>query len=111
MNLNKLMSVRNHEGLLTLDHRASPGVADLPPGVGQGLFEAPTFTCTHCEGVVVINPDRKRERYHCMGCDHLICDGCAAIKVQTGVCRTFKQFVDEQMGQAARQASPTLVLP
>lgn len=75
-------------GLLTLDNRNAP--------VGKNTFiEVPTFTCTHCEGVVVMNPNRTRDRTFCKGCSHLICDNCAAIKANTGECKTYKQQLDE----------------
>lgn len=85
-----LTSLRNHEGELLIDHRNSPGIPGLPQ-----IFEAPTYTCKHCQRIVVMNPDRKRERAYCRGCDHLICDPCAAIKAQTMTCRTFDQVIDE----------------
>jgi hypothetical protein len=87
-----------------MDHRATSAVPDelviatgLPPGAGRGLFEAPTYTCKHCQSVVVMNPDRSRERAYCRGCDHLICDGCGAERSRTGLCRTFDQKVDEYL--------------
>lgn len=76
----------------------------------NSFVEVPTYTCSHCQAVVVLNPARKRERTHCMGCNHLICDNCAAIKAQTSVCRTFAQIVDEEMGRAGRQAG-SIILP
>lgn len=85
-----------------LDHRGGMEVpediirqAGLPVGAGRGLFEAPNFTCKHCHRVIVMNPQRETQRNYCKGCDHLICDGCAAIKAATKQCRTFDQLVDE----------------
>lgn len=108
------------EGYLMLDHRDSPGlpdvvehVAGLPAGAGRGLFEAPTFTCTHCCRVVVQNPNRRRDRAWCAHCDRYICDPCGAILAATGVCRTFAQICDEVQEAAAKglvietRASPT----
>lgn len=95
-------SLRNQEGYFLLDHRHANPVPDelviaagLPAGAGRGLFEAPAFTCRHCQRVVVMNPNRTRERHYCRGCDHLICDGCAAVKAVTHKCRTFDQLVDD----------------
>lgn len=79
-------------GYLLVDHRAS---GQAPAGMPK-LFEAATYTCTHCESVVVLNPERKRERYKCRGCNHLICDGCAEIRTAGAPCRTFRQMLDEQ---------------
>lgn len=89
-------------GYLQVDNRAA----------GQRMVEADTYTCTHCQRVVVMNPDRKRPRYKCRGCNHLICDGCAAIREAGAPCKTFAQLVDETLEQAERQAgSSPLVLP
>lgn len=62
-------------GYLLIDHRASPGT---PAVAGGTLFEADTFTCCHCNGVVVKNPQRVRDRHMCFKCGHLTCDqvGC-----------------------------------
>ena len=87
-----------------LDHRYAAPVPDslvnaagLPMGAGRGLFEAPTFTCKHCQRIVVMNPNRTRERHFCRGCSHLICDECAAIKAVTLQCRTFDQMVEASL--------------
>lgn len=68
-------------GYLEIDNRNS----------GGKHLEADTYTCSHCNAVVVLNRDRTRERYRCAGCSHHICDGCAAEKVRTGVCLTMAQ--------------------
>ena len=92
-------SLRNHEGYLLLDHRASPGVIGdahfLPVGEGQKL-ECPTYTCSHCGTIVIVNPNRVRVRAWCAGCDHRICDRCDMLKrANGGVCKTLKQTLDE----------------
>jgi hypothetical protein len=102
-----MTSLRSHEGYFLLDHVDSPGLSDevilqagLPVGAGRGKFEAPTYTCSHCQYVVVMNPKRNRERAYCKGCDHLLCDPCGAERAKTGVCRTFKQVIDETIHAA-----------
>lgn len=62
-------------GYVLIDHRASPGTVAVPSGV---LFEADTFTCCHCDSVVVKNPCRTRDRHMCFKCMRLTCDqaGC-----------------------------------
>ena len=93
-------------GYLMLDNRNAP-LAGLAP-----MFEADTYTCTHCQSIVVLNPSRTRERYKCRGCDHHICDGCAALRTAGGACRTFKQLADEVLAAVERAASGSLlVLP
>ena len=116
-----MTSLRSNEGYFMLDHRDSPGLPDavalrtgLPEGAGRGLFEAPTYTCSHCQRIVVLNPKRNRERAYCPKCDHNICDECGAVRAANGgLCKTFKQVVDEILAAADRQAeagSP-LILP
>lgn len=80
-------------GYYMVDNRA--------PLPGSQVFEADTYTCTHCQTVVIMNPERKRERYKCRGCDHHICDPCAALRAAGAPCKTFRQFADEVMTTAA----------
>src|SRR3989304_10579423 len=105
-------SKRAHEGWLLMDNRESPGVSDallrtlgaeLPPGAGGGMFEAPTITCSHCQQVLILNPLRTRERAYCAKCDHYLCDGCGAALAASGVCNPFAQVIDEGQEQAAKQ--------
>jgi hypothetical protein len=113
-------SKRQHEGYFMLDHRhagapmsdAEVRRARLPKGAGRGLFEAPTYTCSHCQVVVVLNPRRTRDRPHCKKCDHYVCDRCGAALAQTGICRPFKQIIDEVQNAAAKgQPISTIILP
>lgn len=104
-------TLRDQEGYLQMDNRLG-GVPDemlraagLPVGAGRGNFEAPTFTCSHCQSVKVKDPRRNQEFQFCRGCNHLICDHCAGVKAATGQCRTFDQIVDEHLNAAARQSS------
>ena len=94
-------SQRIHEGELTIDNRASPGVpiemvraaraaGKWVPEAGEGaLFESATITCAHCGSVVILNPDRTRPRSYCRRCDRYICDGCAAL----GECVPFEKIL------------------
>jgi len=104
-----MKSKRSTEGYLLIDHRNSPGVSDaavwhcdLPPGAGQGLFEAATYTCSHCLYVVVIEPKRTRDRAHCMGCHHDICDACGVIYAKTLACSSFKRKAESVLEAAAQ---------
>jgi len=95
-----VFSKRELEGYLMIDHRDSPGLTREQVGtdaLGPGkLYESATFTCSHCQTVVVINPRRTRERGYCPKCDHYICDACEAKRVQSGgACRTFRQMAEE----------------
>lgn len=111
-----MASLRRHEGYLLVDHRNSPGLteeqthaAGLPPGAGQGLFEAPTYTCSHCQAIVVLNPDRKRERAYCVKCDRNICDACGALYGMTRECRNIQKVLDDVQEAAERQSSQLLL--
>jgi len=105
-----MVGKRRHEGYLMVDHRSIEGVPDalvvahgLPVGSGRGLFEAPTYTCSHCQTVVVMNPARTRERAYCRGCDHYLCDGCGATRAANGgLCKTFNQIADEIISAAEK---------
>jgi hypothetical protein len=109
-------SIRRHEGYLMVDHRSTDGVADadvvkagLPPGAGRGLFECATYTCSHCQRVVIVEPRRTRERAYCRKCDHIICDGCGVVAAQTKECKTFKAILDEQQEAVARAADGIII--
>jgi hypothetical protein len=94
------MIERKELGWLMIDDRLS----------GGKLLEASTFTCTHCGAVVVMNPERTRERTKCHGCRHLICDNCAAVYSQTHECKTLAQVIDEQFEQTVHGGDTPLVL-
>jgi hypothetical protein len=79
----------------------------LPPEAAKGVFEAPTYTCSHCQVVVVLNPKRSRERAYCRRCDHYICDACGALRGLGQPCVTYKQIVDEALEATAKQGVPS----
>lgn len=102
---------RRKEGYLLIDNRASPGVSREfiqssgkdAPVVGEGeIYESATITCSHCHTVVVLRPDRTRERHYCTGCDHYICDVCADIRKNDLTCRSMKAFIDKVQEQEGR---------
>lgn len=39
-----------------------------------GMQELPTYTCAHCSSVVLMNPNRKRERKRCLKCFGTLCE-------------------------------------
>ena len=98
-----MASLRRHEGYLLIDHKGGPGVPDeimvangFEAGSGKGKYESATYTCSHCEATVVLNPQRTRERGYCRKCDHYVCDTCKAQRVASGgVCKPFKAMVNE----------------
>jgi hypothetical protein len=118
-----MQSKRDLEGYLKIDHRDSPGLAapdlvraglpgNMPIGAGK-MLEAPTYTCPHCQTVVVINPNRQRERAWCRQCDHYVCDGCGAAMQASGYVHVpFKKVIDDFLNAAAKdKPAPHIVLP
>lgn len=103
-----IISQKSKEGYLLIDHRASPGTDQVPEGQ---TFESATVTCSHCHQGIVLNPNRSRERHYCMGCDHYICDVCAEIRKNTGLCRTMRQVMDEVHTQAVKAQGFSSVAP
>lgn len=111
-------SKRSHEGYLFVDHRNSPGLSEAmtlaagrPASAAGGLFEAATYTCSHCQSIVVIEPKRTRERAYCAKCDHYICDACGVLKAQNGECRPMEKVFDEALEQAVQaQQSGCIIL-
>jgi hypothetical protein len=86
-------SKKSLEGYLKIDHTAG-GAPRLDPGlvaafehrhgplIGagvEGVFEAGTLTCCHCQAQMVVNPKRVRPRNWCGRCDRYVCDNAACI--------------------------------
>jgi hypothetical protein len=96
--------MKQREGYLMMDHRASPGIpeamaraAGLPSQhVGEGrLLEMATLKCCHCGGVFLKNPERTRERGSCAKCAKYLCDDCAAATHHPEyVHRSFQEIAD-----------------
>jgi hypothetical protein len=73
-------------GYLTIDHRNSPGIPDsMAPQVaamgglpvpGGVQLELDTWTCAHCNAIVVKRPGRTRPREVCRKCMAVVCDSC-----------------------------------
>jgi hypothetical protein len=104
----------NDVSYLVIDNGDGPGVPDelmvslgFAPGDGKGRKEFDTFTCNHCEQVFMKNPWRGRERGWCRFCDKYLCDPCQARLVATGVCKPFKQLVNEFQESVDRGLPPT----
>jgi hypothetical protein len=105
-------SQRKKEGYLLVDHRSGPGlteaearVAGLDPRLaGEGaIYESATYTCSHCQTVVIINPQRTRSRGYCRKCNHNICDRCEAARVANGgECMTMNERIDRIQNAAVK---------
>ena len=107
-----MFSKRELEGYVLIDHTQGEGItpevaATGPAGtmpVGRGMrFEAPTLNCSHCTRLIVLNPQRTRERGYCPKCDRYVCDDCEAKRVASGgECYTFKQRIDDFMDKVSK---------
>lgn len=94
------------EGYVMLDNRESPGFtyaehpaayhAGIPVGPGA-FFEGSTLKCRCCDRIVVLNPDRIRERGHCRECDGFLCDPCAVNLHLTGNCNCIDKLLDKAL--------------
>ena len=105
-----MISKRSQEGWLMIDHRASPGLTEAdavaaglkPKLLAEGaLYESATYTCRHCQRIVIMNPERTRERGFCRKCDAYICDECTAA-LSVGECIPFEKIADDVLNAAAK---------
>lgn len=81
-----MSSLNKDNGWLMIDNRAS----------GEGVKEMHTMSCSHCGGVVVLNPQRIRARAYCRSCDHYICDNCGVVASQPQYQHmSFKELADK----------------
>jgi hypothetical protein len=106
-----MKSKRSQEGYLLVNHKDSPGGFGSPGGV---MVELPTFTCSHCQRIVMMNIQRTRDRGYCPKCDHYLCDTCEAARAAGGTCYTYKQYLDELQNaavKASEQRNPALLAP
>ena len=104
-NIHSISNKHLHEGYLMVDHRASPGLTPeeamalgyTNATVGEGqLYETKTNHCSHCGTVVIMNPDRTRERAFCQACSKYICDNCGiAMRLPNYVHKTYIQLQEE----------------
>ena len=96
------------EGYISIDHRESPGLdgvdaidgghRNMLPFVGKGQhFKGATNTCSHCDKVVIKNPNRVRDRGHCSQCDLFICDQCETDFYLTSQCHCWSKRLDTYM--------------
>jgi phage terminase large subunit GpA-like protein len=112
-------SLRSHEGYMLIDNRNTPGVSDAemvamgyPVGAGRGLYESATYTCSHCNAVVVIEPKRTRDRGYCRKCSQRICDGCNALYAKAFECIPMSMIVEQVQEAAEKKADPmNIILP
>lgn len=102
-----MKTLRQQEGWMFIENNHAPVddatmvAAGYVPGSGRGRYESATYTCSHCNYVVVIEPKRTRERGYCRKCDQRVCDGCAYIMAKTFECLPMKKLADDVQEAAA----------
>lgn len=111
-------SRRSAENELMIDHRAGPGVppeiaawAGIDPKLVEAgqLAEMPTITCNHCQYVVIVNPNRERDRERCQYCDEYICDDCAKVVHLTLSCDAMIKRLDRYFDDLAHGSTSLLL--
>lgn len=76
--------------------------AGLPVGMGKGLYEADSKSCSHCQRIVVVL--HKRTPGYCPKCNKYVCERCDAMRQATGECTPFKKII-EHFDELAAQAT------
>ena len=77
---------------------------------GGEKWEADTYTCAHCNGQVIKNPERERPRELCYKCMRVICDRCKRLSLAFG-CQPFAQIADAVLSGTLEQHRFGLLLP
>lgn len=101
-----MKSKRSNEGYICIDHRNSPGITGEylaqhnmkeTPLVGKGqTYESAVLTCHGCQGDIIINPARTRDRAWCRVHDAYLCDNCDARRAAAGgICKSLSQIIED----------------
>lgn len=114
-----MSSLRRLEGELLIDHSSSPGI---PAGLAdkwraQGVtvaapgekLECGTYTCRHCQTIVILNASRTRERNVCRKCMAIVCDRPTCVLE----CQPFARIIERALSGRPVHVDPTtnLLLP
>jgi hypothetical protein len=106
-------------GYLLVDHTNSPGIPDdlarkwAAQGVvvkpGSTKLEAASYTCAHCQFIVIKNKNRTRPREVCRKCMAVVCDRASCVLE----CQPFEMLVEKVASGKALAVDPTtnLILP
>ena|SRR5258708_3716802 len=120
------VSKRSFEGYLEIDHRESPGISHEEatqngsqilkpiPAEGGKKLQLITKRCSHCPPwapLIMLRPDRTRNRGYCPKCDAFVCDNCELTRKITGECRPWRQQIDEWYDATAKGRPPKILLP
>lgn len=106
-----MLSKRELEGYLEIDHRESPGISrELAAQVGHGTIpveagkrlQLATYMCPYCEAQIIRNPMRERDRAYCRKLDRYICDNCDLQRKLGVELKPMKQKIDEFVDAVAK---------
>lgn len=107
-----MASLKANEGYMMVDHRMSPGIPEdleaywitqgkLQPGDvvrGGAMLETGIKCCNHCQRVILLNPQRQRDRHTCLKCYAYVCDQCYA----SGECIPIWKVLDDLQNAAEK---------
>jgi hypothetical protein len=114
-----MASLKRLAGELLIDHSASPGIPEdlAAQWAAQGVAVAPgstrletaTYTCRHCGTVVILNPQRTRDRNVCRSCMAVVCDRPTCVLN----CQPFDRLIEEVVAGRPLRIDPhtNLLLP
>jgi len=113
------MTLRRLEGELLIDHTASPGIPEdlankwraqgvAVAAAGEKL-EVATYTCRHCQVIVIMNANRTLDRNVCRKCMAVVCDRPSCVLE----CQPFARIIERAMSGRAIHLDPNtnLLLP
>jgi hypothetical protein len=84
-------SQRSYEGVILIDHRASPGTPDVPEG---RTYEGIVKVCGHGQRNAMLNPNQRGALGRCPKCAQYICRACEATYHATNACFTVQELID-----------------
>lgn len=77
------------------------GVIEIADGSGKVSY-VPTYTCAHCTQVILMRPERTRERVRCTRCLRLICEKSELCRSQCTPLHEIAQDHFENAGEFGR---------
>lgn len=111
-----MKTLRQQEGWMYIENRHAPVPDEVMvasgyiPGAGRGIYESATYTYSHCNAIVVIEPKRTRERGYCRKCDQRVCDPCNLIKSKTFECLSVARLADELQEAAEKSIDVSSII-
>lgn len=112
-----MRSIASTENYICIDNSGTPGIPEevavsngLPTWAARGKYEAAMYVCSHCQTMVIKNPDRMRDRVVCKGCSKVICDDCSAALWAGAPCKPWQAKIDEALEAADKHAGSSILI-